>query len=123
MEIRALIVDDNKAFLGAATTLLEQEGLTVAGVASTGPDAIRQAESLRPDVILVDVFLGRESGFELCRHLAEEAPGDRATLILISTQAAADLEDLIAGCPAAAFVPKAELSADAIRRIVEGRRR
>jgi CheY-like chemotaxis protein len=58
MAVRCLIVDDNRAFLEAARTLLEREGLTIAGVASASADALRQAETLRPDVVLVDVSLG-----------------------------------------------------------------
>ena len=64
-----LIVDDNKSFLEAASILLEREGLSVAGVASTGADALRQVEALHPDVVLVDVFLREESGLELARDM------------------------------------------------------
>jgi hypothetical protein len=42
-------------------------------------------------------------------------------VILISTYAAADFAGPLAESPAAGFVPKQELSADAIRRIVDGR--
>ena len=69
MALRCLIVDDNEPFLDAARTLLEREGLTIAGVASTSADALREAGSLQPDVVLVDVSLGEESGFELARRL------------------------------------------------------
>jgi DNA-binding NarL/FixJ family response regulator len=119
--IRSLIVDDNRAFLDAARTLLEREGLIVAGVASTSADALHQAETLRPDVILVDVFLGQESGLELTRRLVEDARSDGAAVILISSHSEADLADLIAPSPASGFLPKTELSARAIRRIVDGR--
>jgi CheY-like chemotaxis protein len=116
--MRCVIVDDNEAFLEVARTLLEQEGLSVAGVASTGTDALRQITSLHPDVVLIDVFLGEESGLDLARRLAEDGHGDGATLILISTRP--DLRGLMAASPAAGFLPKAELSAGAIRRIVGG---
>jgi CheY-like chemotaxis protein len=119
MVIRLLIVDDNESFLEVARVLLEREGLRVAGVASTSADALRQVEALHPDVVLVDIFLGDESGLELTRQLAEDGLSDNATVILISTHAEADLEDLIATSPAAGFVPKAELSAEAIRRVVD----
>jgi DNA-binding NarL/FixJ family response regulator len=119
--VRALIVDDSQSFLGAARVLLEREGLSIAGLASTGAEALRQAETLRPDVILVDVFLGAESGLELARRLVADSRSDGATVILISSHAEADLADLIAGSPAAGFLPKTELSAHAIRRIVDGR--
>ena len=116
MAMRVLIVDDSKPFLDAATMLLEREGLSVAGVASTGADALRQVESLQPDVVLVDVFLGEESGLDIAPRLV----GDKTTVILISTYSAADFAGPIAESPATGFLPKQELSADAIRRIVDG---
>ena len=64
-----LIVDDNWLFLEAARDRLEGEGLRV-GVAATSAEALRRAEELRPEVVLVDVMLGGESGFELARRLA-----------------------------------------------------
>jgi CheY-like chemotaxis protein len=121
VSIRCLIVDDNESFLGVARELLEQEGLNVAGVASTTSDALRQVEILHPDVVLVDIFLGPESGIELSRRLAEDGLTDSATVILISTHAEDDVADLIDRSPAAGFVPKAKLSASAIRRIVDYR--
>ena len=120
MPIRCLIVDDNESFLQAARVLLEREGMSVAGVASTGADALSQVESLRPEVVLVDIFLGDESGLELAQRLVEEAPGG-ATVILISTHAEADIANLISGSPAVGFLPKAELSAKAIRGMLDGR--
>ena len=120
MPIRCLIVDDNNDFLQAASVLLEREGMTVAGLALTGADALRQVESLRPEVVLVDIFLGDESGLELARRVVEEAPGS-ATVILISTHAAADVASLITGSPASGFLTKAELSAKGILGILDGR--
>ena len=64
MPLRCLLVDDNEAFLETASLLLEREGLTVAGVASSIAEALRQARALRPDLI-VDIGLGDESGFTL----------------------------------------------------------
>jgi CheY-like chemotaxis protein len=121
VDTRYLIVDDNESFLEIVRDLLEREGLNGVSVASTYADALRLFEALRPDVVLVDIFLGDESGLKLARRLTE---GERATVILISTHAEADLGDLIAESPAHGFLPKTEVSAEAIRRIVEanGRR-
>ena len=120
MALGVLIVDDNRLFLEAARALLEREGLHVVGVAATSAEALQRAEELRPQIILVDITLGGESGFDLVRRLAGQRPGLGPTVILISTHAEADFADLIAESPAAGFVPKTELSADAIRRIVDG---
>jgi DNA-binding NarL/FixJ family response regulator len=118
--MRCLIVDDNASFLEAATTLLEREGLTVLGVASSSEDALRQVQELQPDVVLVDIMLGAENGLDLAQDLAED--GGRAAVILVSTHTEADFADLIAGTPAAGFVPKSDLSAEAIRRLVNASR-
>ena len=115
-----LIVDDSGLFLEAARDRLEREGMRVVGVAATSAEALRRAEELRPEVVLVDVMLGGESGFELARQLAAHHQDSGPTVILISTYAAADFARPIADSPAAAFLPKQELSADAIRRIVDG---
>jgi CheY-like chemotaxis protein len=116
MPIRCLLVDDSDAFLQAASLLLEREGLTVAGVASSIAEALRQARALRPDLILVDIGLGSESGFTLARLLAGDGQG--ADVILISAGAEADYADLIAESPAAGFLAKSELSAGRIGRIL-----
>ena len=118
MAARVLIVDDSEEFLDAATALLEREGLVVAGVASTTAAALAEAEKLRPEVILVDVSLGTESGFCLAGLLDEDDRVNGATVILISTHSEADLEELIAASPASGFVSKTELSANRIRRIL-----
>ena len=120
MAVRCLIVDDNTSFLQAARTLLEREGLTIAAVARSSAEALQATETLRPDVVLVDVSLGRESGFELARRLVDGQAPSRPTVILISTRLEADLADLVALSPAAGFLSKSELSADAIRSFLNG---
>jgi CheY-like chemotaxis protein len=119
MPIRCLVVDDSPSFLEAARVLLEREGLTIAGVASTGPEALEKAEALEPDVVLLDISLGDESGFDVARQLVDDHRAGGAAVILISTHTEADFADLIAESPAAGFVAKSELSASAIRRILE----
>ena len=111
------MVDDDASFLKVAKTLLESDGMTVAGVASNCAEAVQRVEALRPDVVLIDIRLGEESGFDAARQLA--ANGQAAAMIMISTHAGADYADLIAKSPAAGFLPQAELSAAAIRRILE----
>jgi len=114
--LRCLIVDDNAYFLEAAADLLTRQGVTVAGVASDTAGALRLTRELRPDVVLVDIMLGRESGIDLARRLAGTNLGG-LVIILISTHAEADFADLIQEAPVAGFVPKSELSASAIRRL------
>lgn len=118
MAFRVLIVDDHEPFLEAACLLLERDGVQVVGVASTSAEALWQAAQARPDVILVDIMLGKESGFELSRRLDEAGSVAGGVVILISTLSEADVVDLLADSPAIGFLPKSELSAAAICRIV-----
>jgi CheY-like chemotaxis protein len=117
--LRCLIVDDNEAFLASASRLLSAQGLEVVGQASSGAEALRFAQQLRPDVALVDVQLGGEDGLELTRLLAANAHA--TPVILISSHAKDELGELIAESPAVGFLPKPSLSADAIARLLDQR--
>ena len=120
MMLRCLIVDDSPRFLDAARGLLERQGVTVVGVASNGAEALQRAVELRPDVTLLDIDLGGESGLELARRLHDQAGQAPAPVILISTHAEQDYAELIAASPAIGFLSKTALSADAIRDQLAG---
>jgi DNA-binding NarL/FixJ family response regulator len=117
--LRCLIVDDSARFLDAARALLERQGITVVGVASSSAEALQRAEELRPDVTLLDIDLGGESGLELARRLHGQA--GPTPVILISTHAEQDYAELIAASPAIGFLPKTALSAAAIRDLLAAR--
>jgi chemotaxis response regulator CheB len=102
--VRCVIADDDQVFLEAARAVMEQGGVTVAGVAMTSAGAIAAVEALRPDVVLIDICLGLESGFDAARALA--VGGHAAALIMISTHARDDYADLIADSPAAGSCPR-----------------
>src|ERR1700744_1322718 len=112
--IRVVIVDDNPEFLDSARQLLEHQGAHVVGVASTNADALRCGQELRPDVALVDVNIGEESGFDLAEALHQIGGAATAPVILISTHAEPDLMDMIEASPAIGFLAKSALSTGAI---------
>lgn len=122
MTLRCLIVDDNRRFLDAARGLLERQGITVVGEASTSAEALRLAVALQPDVTLLDIDLGGESGCELARRLSRETNTAPSRMILISTHAEEDYADLIAASPAVGFLSKSTLSAGAIRDLLGSQR-
>lgn len=116
-----MIVDDNERFLEVARSSLARDGIEVAGTATTIAEALRQAAELHPDVVLVDISLGAESGFELTRQLVNGFPDLRSRVVLISTRAEEDFEDMIATSPATAFLSKSQLSAKAVRELVSAK--
>src|SRR5947207_11947723 len=85
VSLRCLIVDDNASFREEMRGLLAEQGLDVVGGAGSAAEALRQIAELGPDVALIDIGLGEESGFELARRLRER-PGRPAApyVILIS---------------------------------------
>jgi len=118
MPLRCLIVDDSPQFLEAARALLELDGISVVGVASTTAEAVPRIQDLKPDVALVDVELGNECGLDLARRIRRETSLAPSRVILISAHADQDMVDLVTTAPVAAFLCKSRLSARAIRDIL-----
>jgi DNA-binding NarL/FixJ family response regulator len=116
VKTRCLIVDDNEAFLASAQRLLQAEGLEIVGTASTIAEALRLAAATEHDLVLVDVELGEENGFDLARQLTSVS--HPVPVILISTYPEEDLAEFVASSPAAGFLGKSKLSAEAIQSLL-----
>ena len=86
---------------------------------SSGTEALDGPRSLTPDVVLVDLDLDGESGFDVAVELARSV--SVPVIILISTHSLEDFQELVAGSPARGFLPKSALSARAIRELLEQR--
>jgi DNA-binding NarL/FixJ family response regulator len=122
--LRCLIVDDNRGFTATAAEVLERgDDVTVVGTATNSAEALRCLEQLRPDVTLVDVDLGEESGFDLAEaiHRRRWPAGQEPAVILISSHSEQDFADMVAASPALGFLPKARLSVSAIRAMLAPR--
>ncbi|WP_246121995.1 response regulator [Pseudonocardia cypriaca] len=111
-------MDDDERFLAAAQGYLTNGGVDVVGTATNQADALRQADSLQPDVVLVDIMLGDESGFVLALRLVESLPELDGRVMLISTHDEDDFADLIAESPAVGFIPKISLSVRTIHNLL-----
>jgi DNA-binding NarL/FixJ family response regulator len=80
--IRVLIVDDHGVVREGLRTFLElQDGIEVAGEAADGEEAIREAERLRPDVVLMDLVMPRRDGVAAMRELRERVPATRVVVL------------------------------------------
>ena len=118
-ELRCVIVDDNLMFIDVAARLLERGGISIIGVASTIAEAVRRVEELRPDLALVDVDLGGESGFDLAEQLHRPNSDAAPKVILTSAHSEQDFADMIAASPAIGFLAKADLSPDAVQALFD----
>ncbi|WP_239157261.1 response regulator [Actinocatenispora thailandica] len=109
-------MDDSEQFLRAAARLLGRQGIDVVGIAQHGGEAVDRVARLRPDVALVDIDLGEESGFGVADRLSRTA--GQLAVIMISGHGGADFEEVLANSPAVGFLDKSDLSADGIRRLL-----
>jgi NarL family two-component system response regulator LiaR len=120
--IRVLVVDDHTIVRKGTRALLAQvEGIEVVGEAADGREAVDRAETLRPDVILMDLVMPVMDGIEATRQITSSQPDTR---ILALTSFAAD-DKLFPAIKAGALgyllkhVDPEEL-VDAIRRVYHG---
>lgn len=118
MPLRCLIVDDSPRFGDEARSLLEHEGVSVVGVAASGDEAVRLAGELVPDLALVDISLGGESGFDVARRLVDNSDSHPPGVILVSSYDEREFSSRIAASPALGFIPKNRLSAERIRQLL-----
>jgi DNA-binding NarL/FixJ family response regulator len=109
MTIRCVIVDDSERFRAGARRLLTAQGIAVVADAANSRQALQAVREQAPDVVLVDVGLGEESGFDLADRI------DAIPVIMVSAFSADEIADLLADSRAIGFLPKEHLSAAAIR--------
>jgi DNA-binding NarL/FixJ family response regulator len=117
MALRLLIADDNERFLDTARSTLERDGIEVVGTATTAAEAVEVVGELGPDLVLVDISLGDDSGFDLARRLAELSD-QTLRVLLISTHDGEDFAELIKASPVIGFMSKYDLSARGIHELL-----
>ena len=84
---RVLVVDDDRVIQQLLEVNLELEGYQVAGTASDGREAIKMAEELKPDLILLDIMMPKMDGLEVCRHLKSDPKLAKIPIVLLSARA------------------------------------
>jgi DNA-binding NarL/FixJ family response regulator len=109
-----LIVDDHPAFRASARRLLEDDGFEIVGEAVDGASGIELARELDPDLVLLDVVLPDTTGFDV----AEELRSGRSEIVLVSSRHPADLGPRLREAHALGFIPKDELTSEAVRALL-----
>jgi DNA-binding NarL/FixJ family response regulator len=94
---RVLIVDDHDLFRTGLRSLLEEQGVEIAGEADTGAEALRQVRDLAPDVVLMDLNMPGMNGVEATRQIAMLAPLSRVVVLTISDLDSDVMDAIFAG--------------------------
>ena len=117
--MKVLIVDDHAGFRASARRMLEADGFEVVAEAGTGADALMAADAWKPELVLLDVHLPDVQGFDVAERLTVN--GSAPAVVLTSSHEAADFGPLVERSGARAFIPKSELSGEALRRVLDDR--
>jgi DNA-binding NarL/FixJ family response regulator len=96
-ELRVLLVDDHDLFRTGLRSLLEEQGLQVAGEAENGSVALRLVTELAPDVVIMDLKMPGPSGVETTRQITTVAPLTRVVVLTISADDDDVMDAVVAG--------------------------
>ena len=95
---RVMIVDDHEIMRDGLRELLQQSGdFEVVGDAADGESAVRIAQELRPDAIVMDVMMPLKDGIDACREITEMLPDTRVLILTAATAEDAAIEAVAAG--------------------------
>ena len=109
--VRVLIVDDQAPFRSAARMVVEMsDGFEVAGEAQSGEEGVELAAKLRPDLVLMNVYLPGFDGLEATRRIT--ATGHAPRVLVMSTHESEEFAEAALGAGAIAFIPKSEFGMD-----------
>ena len=122
---RVMIVDDHPIMRdGLRDALDSEEDFEVVGQAADGAEAVRSAQSLQPDVIVMDAMMPNKNGVDACREIMDQLPDTRVLILTASTEEDAIIDAIAAG--ATGYLHKhsgPEELADAVRDVAKGRLR
>jgi twitching motility two-component system response regulator PilH len=83
--INVLIIDDSPTEIYKLTTILEKSHYSVQ-VANSGEEGLAMAQSVRPDVILMDVVMPGVNGFQATRQLSRNEVTKDIPVVIVSTK-------------------------------------
>ena len=97
--MRVLLVDDHRLLLEGVNNLLTSQGIDVAGMTCSGEEALKLAQTLKPDVILMDIRMPGWDGLETTRRIMAKMPAAKIVILTSS----ADEHDLFEAIKSGAF--------------------
>jgi DNA-binding NarL/FixJ family response regulator len=114
--IRVMVVDDQASFRRAARVLIHATpGFELVGDADCGEEALRRADQLRPDLVLMDVYMPEMDGFEAAQRLTEAHP--QCVVVLVSLEEVEGFRPAVESCGASAIIRKEDLRSSTLHEL------
>ena len=121
-QTRVMVVDDHEIMRDGLREVIQRAGdFEVVGQAGDGEAAVRVAQSLKPDVIIMDVMMPLKNGIDACREITEMLPDTKVLMLTASAEEDAVMEAVAAG--ATGYLQKysgKERLLRAVRDVAEG---
>jgi DNA-binding NarL/FixJ family response regulator len=121
--VRVLVVEDFEPFRRLLFSALQTApGLQIVGEVSDGLEAVRQAERLQPDLILIDIGLPTLNGIEAARRIHKLVP--ECKLLFLSQESSPDIVQEAFNSGARGYVVKAHAGSElltAVKAVLQGR--
>ncbi|MFP8885131.1 response regulator [Streptomyces mangrovi] len=124
--VRVMVVDDHPMWRDAVARDLAEAGFEVVATAGDGPQAVRRARAVGPDVLVLDLNLPGLPGVEVCRQLVGSGPGGEPAgprvLVLSASGEHADVLEAVKSGATGYLVKSASTREllEAVRRTAEG---
>jgi two-component system nitrate/nitrite response regulator NarL len=114
--VRILIVDDHDVVReGVRSILKKRSDWEIIGEASNGQEAIAQTESLRPDVIILDITMPQMSGLDVARKITQTTPDSR--VVMFTMHDSGTVEQAVKGSGAHGLVLKLNAARDLVKAV------
>jgi len=120
MPIQVLLADDHQIVRQSLKVLLEREGLKIVGEASNGQEAIKLAESLHPDVAVLDISMSVLNGIDAAKEIQKVSPQTKTIFLTVHDEDPYLLDALRAG--AKGYVIKTHAAENLVQAIREASR-
>lgn len=120
MPIQVMLADDHQIIRQSLKVLLEREGLKIVGEASNGQEAVKIAESLHPDVAVLDVSMSVLNGIDAAKEIQKVSPHTKTVFLTIHDEDPYLLDALRVG--AKGYVVKTHAAENLVQAIREASR-